>query len=76
MNCQLCGKPLAPGEDIICKACEEQIRAEILGTRDKERKETQRVTKGQEYPPEGKPKGPRDFRSLAEYLEYLKKVNR
>lgn len=75
MNCHVCGKPLEPGEDFICKACEEQIRAEILGAKEGERREAQKVTKGEEYPSRVE-KTPRHFRSLAEYLDYLKKISR
>lgn len=66
---------MEPGEDLICKACEEQIRAEIVGAKEGERRESQKVTKGEEYRPTGG-KTPRHFRSLAEYLDYLKKLSR
>ena len=89
MNCSICGKPLGPGEEVICEACKEQIRAEVLGERENIRRESERITKGKEY---GSPKKARisnqqgereeqkkplrEFRSLAEYLEYLRNANR
>lgn len=89
MNCSICGKPLGPGEEVICEACKEQIRAEVLGERENIRRESERITKGKEYGPQrksrtshrqgeekGQKKSLKEFKSLAEYLEYLKNANR
>jgi len=84
--CSICGKPLKEGEGPICKACEEQIRAEAAGRRQQVARDAARVTGGIEervgkgkkplslerHREDEKEKAPRDFGSLAEYLEYLK----
>jgi len=70
MKCIVCGTLLKEGEDLICKICEDQIRSEALGKKEVVKKETLKITKGQEYQ---KRKTIKDFKSLAEYLEYLKK---
>ncbi len=70
MKCIVCGVLLKEGEDLICKSCEDQIRSEALGKKEAVKKETFKITKGQEYQ---KKKTIKDFKSLAEYLEYLKK---
>lgn len=84
--CSICGKPLEEGEGPICKACQQQIQAEALGKKEEIARNAEKVLRG--LGKRGQPritkkgpavperregeKGPRDFRSLAEYLEYLK----
>jgi predicted nucleic acid-binding Zn ribbon protein len=70
MRCIVCGALLKEGEDLICKICEEQIRAEALEKKETLRREALKITKGEEHQ---KKKTIKDFKSLAEYLEYLKK---
>lgn len=84
--CSVCGKPLQEGEGLICKACQQQIQAEALGKKEEIARNAERAIRGlggRTHPrtakrgptlPERKDgeKGPRDFRSLAEYLDYLR----
>ena len=84
--CQSCGKPMK-GEDRICEACKENIRAEAMG---RHKKIARHIPKGAEKlgmhdkkgiednqslttpQNEEEEKKPRHFKSMAEYLEYLK----
>lgn len=66
-KCLLCGRPLKEGEDLICNACAEQVRAEALGKKEKEKKEAEKALNV-------KPNLSKStFRNIKEYLEYLKK---
>lgn len=66
-KCLLCGKPLGEGEDLICNACSEQVRAEALGRKEELRRESEKVSHANPSPPRS------TFKSIKEYLEYLKK---
>jgi hypothetical protein len=84
--CQSCGRPMK-GEDRICEACKENIRAEAMGRQRKIVKQTpkeagkrgmhdrkgeednQTLTTPQE---EEEDKKPHHFKSMADYLKYLK----
>ncbi len=85
-KCLLCGAPVEEGKT-LCKRCEEEVRAEALGKKKRVTQEAQKELKrlgwkgesggplprGQEeIEGEEAEKKPRDFRSMAEYLEYLK----
>ena len=84
--CQSCGKPMK-GEDRICEACKENIRAEAMGRQRKIVKQTHQEVrkrgmldrKGKEdnqtlsLPQEDEEeKKPHHFKNMAEYLEYIK----
>jgi hypothetical protein len=82
-RCQICGKPM-DGPGTICQACQENIRAEAVGRHKKIAREATKekkkagLLKGKKAPEmapainEGEEKEPHDFKSMAEYLEYLK----
>jgi len=84
--CKICGKEMQAGGD-ICRACEEAIRAEATGRQRKgaqlfhkpsdrvgirDRKEIRKGAEQSGAEEEDTVKKPRDFKSMAEYLEYLK----
>lgn len=84
--CRICGRPMK-GEGDFCEACQESIRAEAMGKHRKVAKEAQkgldrvgiRETKGAKGKEdrrtpqeEEEEKKPHHFKSMAEYLEYLK----
>ena len=86
--CRVCGKPMEEGQGDICEVCQESIRAEAMGRQKKIAKDApqgagklrERV-RGQRdedekmhTPPDNKEgeKKPHHFKSMAEYLEYLK----
>jgi hypothetical protein len=84
--CRSCGRPMK-GENNICEACKENIRAEAMGRQRKIAKkipkeagkqgmhdrrvieDNQSLTTPQD---EEEEKKPHHFKSMAEYLEYLK----
>lgn len=83
--CRLCGKQIAEGGD-MCEACKENIRAEAMGKHRKvakqipqeggklgmhHRKETE-DNQSLPTPQDEEDKKPRHFKSMAEYLKYLK----
>jgi len=86
--CRVCGRSIE-GDDDFCEACKESIRAEALGKQRKIAKETPReggkvgVRDTREGMKDKEPlppsqhdvaaKKPHHFKSMAEYLEYLKK---
>jgi len=84
--CKVCGKKLEETGD-ICRACQDQIRAEALGRKKERTRETDRRSgsldsrereSGRENQEEdlAKDEGekkPHHFKSMADYLEYLKK---
>ena len=86
--CRVCGRPMEEGRGNICEVCQESIRAEALGKQRKIVKNAPKgagkphVRRGQgevkeEIPPptphgEAEEKKPHHFKSMAEYLEYLK----
>lgn len=86
--CRVCGRSIE-GDDDFCEACKESIRAEALGKQRKLAKEvpTERGKSGardtregmkenespSSPPREEAPKKLHHFKSVAEYLEYLKK---
>lgn len=86
--CRVCGRPMEEGQGNICEVCQESIRAEALGKQRRIVKNAPkgggkpRVRRGQGAVKEGKPlptpheeegeKKPHHFKSMAEYLEYLK----
>ena len=82
-RCQVCGKPME-GPGTICSACQENIRAEAMGRHKKiaqeaaQEKKKASLPKGKKAPerapapPEEEEKEPHHFKSMAEYLEYLK----
>jgi hypothetical protein len=86
--CRVCGRSIE-GDDDFCEACKESIRAEALGKQKKIAKEapTERGKSGKRDTREGikenespsssrheeAQKKPHHFKSMAEYLEYLKK---
>ena len=86
--CRVCGRRIE-GDDDFCEACKESIRAEALGKQRKIAKEvptekgklgerdTREGMKDKESPRpahhEEAQKKPHHFKSMAEYLEYLKK---
>jgi hypothetical protein len=73
------------GPGAICPACEENIRAEAMGRHRKIAQEAAQDKKKPSLPkggktlgiapalPEGEEKKPHHFKSMTEYLEYLKK---
>jgi hypothetical protein len=83
--CRTCGRPIK-GEGTICEACKENIRAEAMGRQrkiakqaptklgkpniyeTKEHEDTQALTP----PQDEEDKKPHHFKSMAEYLEYIK----
>ena len=85
-KCLMCGRPLE-GRGDICEACKEGVRAEAMGKHKKiakqapektgkpgkhdkkGREDSQSLTTPQE---EEEVKKPHHFKSMAEYLEYLK----
>jgi len=86
--CRVCGRPMEEGQGNICEVCQESIRAEALGKQRKIVKNAPKgagkprvrpgggAIKGEKPLPtphhvEGEKK-PHHFKSMAEYLEYLK----
>jgi predicted nucleic acid-binding Zn ribbon protein len=83
--CRLCGKQIEEGED-ICEACKENIRAEALGKHRKVAKQIpqeggklgkhhrKEIEDNQSLPipQDEEDKKPHHFKSMAEYLKYLK----
>jgi hypothetical protein len=85
--CRVCGKPMEEGQGDICEVCQEGIRAEAMGRQRRIAKDAPRgegklrVRPGQgvkdkkslpqPHDEEGEKK-PHHFKSMAEYLEYLK----
>jgi len=81
----MCGRAME-GEGDICEACQEIIRAEALGRQRKVAKEAQKeleklsvrekkgpaVKRSVLSPKEEKNKKPHHFKSMAEYLRYLR----
>jgi hypothetical protein len=85
--CRVCGRPMEEGQGNICEVCQESIRAEALGKQRKivknapqgAKKLSVRAGRGTEdkkkiaAPHDGEEeKKPHHFKSMAEYLEYLK----
>ena len=85
--CRVCGKPMEEGQGEICEVCQQSIRAEALGRQSKIAKaaptdkgklkvRASRKVKDKGSLPrpqdEGGEKKPHHFKSMAEYLEYLK----
>lgn len=86
--CQVCGRLMEQGQGNICEVCQESIRAEALGKQKRIVKNAPkgagkpRVRGGGGAVKGGKPipaphdeegeKKPHHFKSMAEYLEYLK----
>ncbi|MCJ7663905.1 MAG: hypothetical protein MUO24_06655 [Desulfobacterales bacterium] len=86
--CRVCGKPMEEGRGDICEVCQESIRAEAMGRQRRIAKDApkgagklsardRRIVKDKKSLPtphdeEGEKK-PHHFKSMAEYLEYLKK---
>jgi hypothetical protein len=84
--CRMCGRPME-GRGDICETCKESIRAEAMGRQSKIAKQTpkeagklsvhdRKGVKDQKslatpHNEEGEKK-PHHFKSMAEYLEYLK----
>ncbi|MBW2038968.1 MAG: hypothetical protein JRI46_05130 [Deltaproteobacteria bacterium] len=88
--CRICGRPMKKEGD-ICEACQESIRAEAMGRQRRVAKEAQKEldrlsvqqrkgakTKEDLFVPkeEEEEKRPHHFKSMAEYLEYLKEKGR
>jgi len=87
-HCRVCGRPMEEGQGNICEVCQENIRAEALGKQSRIGKNAHkgagkpRVRRGREAVKGEKPlptphdeegeKKPHHFKSMAEYLEYLK----
>jgi len=87
-HCRVCGRPMEEGQGNICEVCQENIRAEALGKQSRIVKNAPkgagkpRVRRGREAVKGEKPlltphdeegeKKPHHFKSMAEYLEYLK----
>lgn len=83
--CSLCAKPME-GEGDICGACQERIRAEAMGRQrgtaqeahkgseklNVPEKKVDKVKKDLRVPQEVEEKKPHHFKSMAEYLDYLK----
>ncbi len=86
--CRVCGRPMEEGQGNICEVCQESIRAEALGKqkrivknalkgsgKSRVRGEGGAVKGGKPLPlphdEEGEKK-PHHFKSMAEYLAYLK----
>jgi hypothetical protein len=84
--CIICGKSM-DGEGDICQACKENIRAEAMGRKMKNSKEVKKesdkisvrgkdadIKKSSQVPEqaEEEEKKSHHFKSMAEYLEYLK----
>ena len=81
--CRVCGRSIE-GERDICEACKENIRAEAMGRHRKIAKQTPAEagkrgdSKGEEdtqdltTPHDEEEKKPHHFKSMAEYLEYIK----
>lgn len=83
--CQSCGRPMK-GEDRICEACKENIRAEAMGKQRKIAKQAPKEAgkrsmhdrKGKEdnqtltTPQDEEDKKPHHFKNMADYLKYLK----
>jgi hypothetical protein len=86
--CRVCGRPMEEGQGNICDVCQESIRAEALGKQSKIVKNAPKGGgKPRVRPRRGAAKGenplptphnaeeekkPHHFKSMAEYLEYLK----
>jgi predicted nucleic acid-binding Zn ribbon protein len=86
--CRVCGKPMEEGQGNICEVCQENIRAEALGKQRRIVKNASkgggkpRVHAGRGAIEEENPrptirdeegeKKPHHFKSMAEYLAYLK----
>jgi hypothetical protein len=86
-SCRICGRPVEEGGD-ICEICQESIRAEAMGRQRRIAKEAPgeagklRLREKKEVIDKTSPLAPHDeegekkphhFKSMAEYLEYLKK---
>jgi hypothetical protein len=83
--CSVCGKPMEGERGDICAVCQENIRAEAMGRHKKIAQEAAKGKKKMRLPkgkkaleitpalPEEEEKQPHHFKSMAEYLEYLKK---
>ena len=83
--CRTCGRSIEEGGD-ICEACKENIRAEAMGRHRKVAKQTPTKAekrgmsdrKGEEdnqtltTPHDEEDKKPHHFKSMADYLKYLK----
>ena len=85
--CQVCGKSMEEGQGDICEVCQESIRAEALGRHRGLAKDAHKASgklrggagRGvkdkkslrEPHDQEGEKK-PHHFKSMAEYLEYLK----
>jgi hypothetical protein len=85
--CRLCGKQIKEGGD-MCEACKENIRAEAMGRHRKIAKQIPKEVRKQGMhdnrkeiednqslatpQDEEEEKKPHHFKSMAEYLEYLK----
>ena len=80
-KCLMCGRPLG-GQGDICESCKEGVRAEAMGKHRKIAKQTpkeaanRKVVKDDDSLPtpqeEDKEKKPHHFKSMTEYLKYLK----
>lgn len=83
--CKVCGKRLEETGD-ICRACKDQIWAEALGRKRERTRETDtprsrvdsggRKSGGEDHEESAADEGekkPHHFKSMADYLEYLKK---
>lgn len=85
--CRVCGKPMEERQGDICEVCQEGIRAEAMGRQRRIAKDapkgagklrvraSQRVRDETPLPQphhEEDEKKPHHFKSMAEYLEYLK----
>jgi hypothetical protein len=85
--CRVCGKPMEEGQGDICEVCQESIRAEAMGrqrriAQDAPKGAGKLVVRAGRGVKDKKPlpqphdeeeeKKPHHFKSMAEYLEYLK----
>jgi hypothetical protein len=89
--CSICGKPTGK-EGNICEACQDNIRAEATGKYRKTAKETKgtlersriseresaKVEKDSSISEQGEEEGKKShhFKTMAEYLEYLRRKGR
>jgi hypothetical protein len=85
--CRMCGRPIEGGDD-ICEVCKESVRAEAMGRQTRIAQETpkeavqsgirERKRAKTAAPPasqsqdQEREKKPHHFKSMAEYLDYLK----
>jgi hypothetical protein len=80
--CRVCGKPMEEGQGDICEVCQQNIRAEAMGRHKGIAKDAPRGAgkpgrlKGKKNLPQPQEqeeeKKPHHFKSMAEYLAYLK----